>query len=78
MDLLWGRAVLSSAWLLTRRESECLEWLSSGCRYDVIADRLSVSEATVRFHLANARKKLKAATREQAVARAIHLELIRP
>lgn len=37
---------------------------------------LSVSESTARFHVDNARRKLGAATRAQAVARLLNQRLI--
>lgn len=63
---------------LTRRERECLLWLAKGLRNDRIADRLSIRQATVEFHLANARRKLDARTRGQAVVKAVQLGLIEP
>jgi DNA-binding CsgD family transcriptional regulator len=63
---------------LTRRERECLLWLSRGLRNDQIADRLGVSRATIEFHLANARRKLDARTREQALVKAVQLNIIDP
>ncbi len=63
---------------LSPRERECLLWLCRGLRNDRIAERLGVSNKTVELHLFNARRKLGAATREQAVARALALALIAP
>jgi DNA-binding CsgD family transcriptional regulator len=63
---------------LSPRERECLLWLSQGLRNDRIAERMGISNPTVELHLANARRKLKAATREQALARAISLGLVTP
>jgi DNA-binding CsgD family transcriptional regulator len=63
---------------LSPRERDCLLWLSQGLRNDRIAERTGISDRTVELHLANARCKLKAATREQALARAISLGLVTP
>jgi DNA-binding CsgD family transcriptional regulator len=63
---------------LSAREIECLSWLSQGLRNDRIAERMRISHATVEMHLANARKKLGAATREQALVKAVMLRLIQP
>lgn len=63
---------------LTARESECLSWLAAGLRHERVAERLSISEWTVMFHLKNAREKLAAATNEQAVAKAVLHGLIVP
>lgn len=63
---------------LSPRERECLLLLSKGLRNDMIAHRLNVSVPTVELHLANARRKLGAATREQAIATAVLLGLLDP
>lgn len=63
---------------LSRRERECLLWLAAGLRNDRIAERLGIRGATVELHLRNARRKLGARTREQAVARAVALGLVDP
>ncbi|SDH79187.1 helix-turn-helix transcriptional regulator [Roseospirillum parvum] len=61
---------------LTARERECLTWLSRGLRPDAIAHRLGLARVTVDLHLTNARKKLKAPTRDAAIARAVALDLL--
>jgi DNA-binding CsgD family transcriptional regulator len=63
---------------LSPREREVLLWLAKGYRNDRIAERLGLSKPTVEFHLGNARRKMQAATREQAVARAVALGLLTP
>ncbi len=63
---------------LSARERECLLWLSRGLRNERIAERIGISPPTVELHLANARRKLAADTREQALARAIMLGIITP
>ena len=57
--------------LLSGREREVLLWLCAGYRVSMIADKLGISESAVNLYLKNARAKLRAKTREQAVARAI-------
>jgi len=57
--------------LLSVREREVLLWLCAGYRVSKIADKLGISESAVNLYLKNARAKLGAKTREQAVARAI-------
>lgn len=61
---------------LSPRERECLAWLAVGMRHDRIAERLGISRPTVELHLANARRKLNARTREQALARAVAFGLL--
>ncbi|MBU1001712.1 MAG: LuxR family transcriptional regulator [Proteobacteria bacterium] len=63
---------------LTFRERECLLWLTKGLRTKEISDKLNLSDHTVLFHLTNAKAKLGAETREQAIARAVVLGLIVP
>jgi DNA-binding CsgD family transcriptional regulator len=63
---------------LSPRERECLLWLLAGLRNDRIAERLGLSRATVDLHLARARRRLGARTREQAIAKALTLGLLQP
>lgn len=57
--------------VLTPRELQCLGLLADGLRSEQIAYELKVARVTVDFHISNAKTKLKAITREQAVALAI-------
>lgn len=61
---------------LTPREVEVLQWLAAGLPNKVIAERLGISEHTVRFHLNAIFGKLDAHTRTEAVSRAARLGLI--
>ncbi len=63
---------------LSPRERECMLWLSAGLRVAKIAHRLDISESAVALYITNARRKLGARTREQAVARAIMSGEIEP
>ena len=63
---------------LSAREREVLLWLGRGLRTDQIAHRLDVKPVTVSLHLKNARAKLGARTREQALALAIAKNWIDP
>ncbi|MBT3661401.1 MAG: response regulator [Rhodospirillaceae bacterium] len=63
---------------LTERERECLYFLARGHRNDRIAEKMDITVPTVNFHVANARKKLNSATREQALAVAVSLNLVSP
>lgn len=56
---------------LSARERDCLTYLAAGLRVSRIAEQLSISEVTVELHLRNARRKMKASTTAQAVARAL-------
>ncbi len=55
--------------VLTARERECLAFVADGKTDWEISVILSLAEATVRFHVDNARRKLGAATRAQAAAK---------
>ena len=63
---------------LSPREREALLWLAAGLRNDPIAERMGITNPTVELHLANARRKLGAATREQALVRALVFGLVVP
>jgi two-component system chemotaxis response regulator CheY len=62
--------------LLTGREQACLRLAAAGQGTKGIADKLSISEATVKFHLNNAALKLNARGRVQAVAKAVRVGAI--
>jgi DNA-binding CsgD family transcriptional regulator len=62
--------------LLTPRERAVLQLAADGLTTRLIAEHLSVSEATVRTHVANARLKLHVSNRAAAVAKAIRSGLI--
>jgi len=61
---------------LSPRERDCLAHLASGLRTQQIADRLDIQPVTVEMHIRNARQKLRANTREQALAKAISRGLL--
>lgn len=66
-----GRLENLSQASLTSRERECLLLLAKGFRTARIAEHMSIQAVTVDLHLRNARAKLGARTREQALATAI-------
>ena len=70
---LWPRLVQ-----LNDREVETLTWVARGKTSAEIAQILGVAKRTVDFHLDNARTKLGAATRTQAVIKAATGRLIKP
>jgi DNA-binding CsgD family transcriptional regulator len=67
-----------SAPTLTERERECLTWVATGKTAAQVAATLSLSEATIIYHLSKARRKLEAANSRHAVSKAISLKLIAP
>lgn len=62
---------------LTEREREVLRHLAHGRSNRQIADRLGVSEATVRSHVGHVLAKLELETRTQAALWALHAGLVR-
>lgn len=66
-----GLGQVAGTEILSERERECLLWLCSGLRVATIADKLLISESAVNLYISNAKRKLGARTREQAIARAI-------
>ncbi len=61
---------------LSPREKQCITLIAAGRRIPQIADALSVSIPAVRLYLRNARGKLGASTKEQAVAFAMQKGLL--
>lgn len=63
---------------LSRREQECLRWVSVGKTNWEIGCILSISENTVHYHIERAKRKLGATTRTQAVVQAFFENEISP
>jgi DNA-binding NarL/FixJ family response regulator len=61
---------------LTAREVQVLELLAEGLANRAIAERLAISDQTVKFHVASIYGKLGAANRTDAVRRAVRRGLI--
>jgi DNA-binding NarL/FixJ family response regulator len=61
---------------LTPREIEVLRALADGLGNKDIAERLGISEHTVKFHVASVMGKLGAASRTQAVTLGIQRHLV--
>ena len=62
--------------ILTPRETEVLELLARGLLNKEIADRLGLSERTVKFHVSSLLAKLDAGNRTEALARAAEHGLV--
>ncbi len=67
---------LSTAASISPRELEVLQFMSAGLSNGEIARKLSISESTVKTHLANIYYKLGVSRRVQAIAQAKELKLI--
>ena len=61
---------------LTQREQEVLRWMSTPATYREIAERLFVSEETIRSHAKHILSKLQQPNRAQAVLAAVRAGLI--
>jgi len=61
---------------LTARETTVLELVAEGLPNKAIAERLGISDQTVKFHLTSITGKLGAANRTDAVRRAVRAGLI--
>lgn len=75
-SLLSTRAASRDALLLTPREGEVLSLMAEGLSNKLIADRLSISEHTVKFHVNAILTKLDAETRTEAVVSAARRGLL--
>ena len=62
---------LSNKDLLTQKETDVIRYLSEGLRADRIAERMGLQTVTINMHIQKAKRRLKASTREQLVAKAI-------
>lgn len=61
---------------LTSREREVLDQLCKGKSYKMIADTLSVSQDTVRYHIKNIYKKLQVNSKSEAVIKALKNNIV--
>lgn len=61
---------------LTHRELEVLELMAEGLPNKLIAERLGISDQTVKFHIASIIGKLGASNRTEAVRRAVRRGLL--
>jgi DNA-binding NarL/FixJ family response regulator len=70
----WGEAVKS----LTEGEIELLRLVAEGMSNKAIAQTLSISENTAKYHVKNILQKLGVQNRTEAVTHAIRAELLAP
>lgn len=69
---------LDSSEPLTPRENELLTLVAQGLSNKAVAQRLSVSENTVKYHIKKIMQKLNVQNRTEAVSHAVRLGLIKP
>jgi LuxR family transcriptional regulator, maltose regulon positive regulatory protein len=67
---------LSTSASISPREQEVLRWISAGYSNAQLAQKLSISEATVKTHLSSIYRKLSVNSRVQAVTFAKELKLV--
>lgn len=61
---------------LSAREAEILEYLADGWSNEEIADRLGISVATVKFHVAGLFRKLGVGRRTEAVREGLRMGIV--
>ncbi len=62
--------------ILSRREEEVLQLIADGCSTPEVAERLYISQKTVKNHLASIYQKLEARDRTQAVLQAVRMGIV--
>lgn len=62
--------------VVTRREEEVLQLIADGCSTTEVAERLFISQKTVKNHLASIYQKLDARDRTQAVLQAVRMGIV--
>ena len=76
LDAGMRREYIAHEFRLSAREKETLQWLAAGLRPDQIAFKLNIGYRTVDKYINSAKCKLKARTRDQAIARALLFNVI--
>ncbi|MFP3906836.1 MAG: response regulator [Acidimicrobiales bacterium] len=62
--------------VVTKREEEVLQLIGDGCSTPEVAERLYISQKTVKNHLASIYQKLDARDRTQAVLQAVRMGIV--
>ena len=62
--------------MVTKREEEVLQLIADGCSTPEVAERLFISQKTVKNHLASIYQKLDARDRTQAVLQAVRMGIV--
>jgi DNA-binding NarL/FixJ family response regulator len=62
--------------VVSRREEEVLQLIADGCSTPEVAERLYISQKTVKNHLASIYQKLDARDRTQAVLQAVRMGIV--
>jgi DNA-binding NarL/FixJ family response regulator len=75
-ELSWGKELEQYVSPLTPRETEILKYIAQGYFNKQIAQKLCISEQTIKNHITSILRKLDANARTEAVIKAIQLGLI--
>ena len=70
------KSYLKEDYNLSKREKEILKWMVDGASYKMVADKCGITYETVKSHIKNIYGKLQVASMTEAVAKAIHENLI--
>jgi DNA-binding NarL/FixJ family response regulator len=62
--------------VVTKREEEVLQLIADGCSTSEVAEKMYISQKTVKNHLASIYQKLDARDRTQAVLRAVRMGIV--
>jgi two-component system response regulator DegU len=62
--------------IITKREEEVLQLIADGCSTPEVAEKLFISQKTVKNHLASIYQKLDARDRTQAVLQAVRMGIV--
>jgi len=62
--------------IITKREEEVLQHIADGCSTPEVAEKLYISQKTVKNHLASIYQKLDARDRTQAVLQAVRMGIV--
>ena len=77
IDFFQGRQASKPDSSLTEKEKQVVIGLVDGLSYKMIADRMSISVETVRFHIKNIYQKLHVQCGPEAVAKAMRERLFK-
>jgi two-component system response regulator DegU len=72
-----GSAAREEDRLVTKREEEVLQLIADGCSTPEVAQKLYISQKTVKNHLASIYEKLNARDRTQAVLLAVRMGIVK-
>ncbi len=75
-EFIVPRVMEERALKLSPREEQCLALLARGLSTEEIAEELSISARTAKFHIANLLGRLNVKTRAEAIARAFRMGLL--